>query len=172
MAIIVIDMLRGFLEKGYPLFCGTDSRKIILPIRNLLEKRIEKEKVIFLRDEHREDDPEFRVFPKHCLEGSIESQVVPELQEFWKKGIDVPKTRFSGFFGTNLDEILRKNTADDESITAVGVCTDICVMYTVADLRSRDYDVIVPADCVASFDKKAHKFALDHMEKILGAKVI
>jgi len=53
-----------------------------------------------------------------------------------------------------------------------GVCTDICVMHTVGDARDRDYEVEVPANCVATFNPKAHRFALEHMEKILGAKVV
>ena len=28
-AVLVIDMLRGFLEDGYPLYCGAKSRDII-----------------------------------------------------------------------------------------------------------------------------------------------
>ena len=171
MAIIVIDMLRGFLEKGNPLFCGNKSRRIIEPVRNLLIAREGKEALIFLRDEHKENDPEFRVFPKHCLEGSVESEIIPELIEFRDNGIDVPKTRFSGFYNTNLDDILKKNVPLDESVIVVGVCTDICVMYTSSDLRSRDYEVVVPVKCVASFNKNAHEFALNHMEKVLGVKL-
>jgi hypothetical protein len=30
----------------------------------------------------------------------------------------------------------------------------------------------VPADCVATFDQEAHRYALQHIEKILGAKVV
>jgi nicotinamidase-related amidase len=42
----------------------------------------------------------------------------------------------------------------------------------VADARARDYKVEVPADCVSSFDREACKWALGHMEKVLGARVI
>jgi len=42
---------------------------------------------------------------------------------------------------------------------------------TVADARNRDYPVEVPADCMASFDQEAHNFALNRMEKMLGAKI-
>lgn len=52
-----------------------------------------------------------------------------------------------------------------------GVCTDICVLHTAADARNRDYPVEVPADCVASFDARAHQWALRHMERILGARI-
>ena len=58
-----------------------------------------------------------------------------------------------------------------EKVVVMGDCTDICVLHTVADLRNRDYRVEVPADCVASFDAEQHAWALDHMEKILGAQI-
>ena len=54
----------------------------------------------------------------------------------------------------------------------MGVCTSICVMETVSDLRDRDFDVVVHKDAVADFDPEAHEWALQRMEKILGAKVV
>jgi nicotinamidase-related amidase len=45
-------------------------------------------------------------------------------------------------------------------------------MYTTADLRNRDYPVVIPANAVTSFDPEAHAFALKHMEKILGVDVV
>ena len=45
-------------------------------------------------------------------------------------------------------------------------------MHTTADARNRDYPVEVPVDGVASPDERAHRFALEHMEKVLGAKLI
>ena len=44
-------------------------------------------------------------------------------------------------------------------------------MHTTSDARNRDYQVEVPADCVASFDPDAHQWALRHLQRILGAKV-
>jgi nicotinate phosphoribosyltransferase len=52
------------------------------------------------------------------------------------------------------------------------VTTHICVLNAVIDARNRGYEVEVPVDCVSSFDRKAHVFALDYMEKVLGAKLI
>jgi nicotinate phosphoribosyltransferase len=42
----------------------------------------------------------------------------------------------------------------------------------VADVIDRGYQVEVPVDCVASFDERAHRFALEHIEKILGANLV
>lgn len=53
-----------------------------------------------------------------------------------------------------------------------GVCTDICVMHTTSDARNRDYAVEIPEDCVASFDGDAHRWALGHITRILGAQVV
>ena len=58
-----------------------------------------------------------------------------------------------------------------EKLIICGVLTDICVLHTTADARNRDYEVEVPVDCVASSDEAAHRFALEHMEKVLGAKL-
>ena len=45
-------------------------------------------------------------------------------------------------------------------------------MHTMVDLRNRNYSVVIPRDCVASFDPEAHECALKHMEKGLGAKIV
>ena len=41
-------------------------------------------------------------------------------------------------------------------------------MHTIADLHNRDYPVLVYANCVASFDKEAHAFALKHIRESIG----
>ena len=164
--VIVVDMLRGFLEEGHPLYCGPAAREIIPCVRRVLQRESEAgSTIIYLADTHEPDDKEFEMFPPHCVRGTSECEVIPELAEY--PGIVIPKTRYSGFFGTDLDERLRELAPD--KLIVVGVCTDICVMHTVADARNRDYAVEVPADCVASFDAEAHAFALKHMEKVLGA---
>ena len=45
-------------------------------------------------------------------------------------------------------------------------------MHTAADARNRDYDVEIATDGVATFDPEAHTYALQHMEKILGARLV
>jgi len=165
--ILIVDMLRGFLEEGFPLFCGHKAREIIPSVISLLEEK-KKAKIIYACDAHEPDDPEFKLFPPHCIKGTPEAEIIPELKSYPGKIIE--KTRFSALFNTELEDLLRK--ISPEEITVVGVCTHICILYTVADLRFRDYKVIVPEDCVASFDEKAHDFALKEMEKTLGATVL
>jgi len=167
--VIVVDMLRGFLEEGHPLYCGADARLIIPCIRELLQREMERgSHIIYLKDTHAPDDKEFEMFPVHCVQGTSECEIIPELAQF--EGEVIPKRRYSGFYATPLDARLKELQPD--KIIVVGVCTDICVMHTVADARNRDYVVEVPRDCVASFDPEAHAFALKHMEKVLGATIV
>ena len=167
-AVLVVDMVRGFLEEAYPLYCGARTRRIIPNVQRLLEQELTQgSTVFFLCDRHTPDDPEFRMFPPHCIEGTAEAELIPELARY--QGEVIPKRRYSGFFDTPLDEKLSKLKPD--KLIVCGVCTDICVLYTVADARNRDYQVEVPVDCVASFSEKAHHSALEHIEKTLGAKL-
>jgi len=168
-AVLVVDMLRGFLEEGYNLYCGDDSRKIIPNIQALLERETSRgSQIFYICDTHRPDDLEFQIFPVHCVEGTPESDVIPELAPY--PGERISKQRYSGFFNTNLEQKLKE--LNPEKIIVCGVCTDICVLHTTADARNRDYAVEVPSDAVATFDPDAHKWALQHMERIVGAKIV
>jgi len=167
--VIVSDMLRGFLEEGYPLYCGIEARSIIPNIQKLLERELQQDsKIFYLCDRHVSNDPEFKMFAPHCIEGTEESELIPELLQY--PGEIIPKRTFSSFYNTPLDKRLK--TIKPETIVVCGVTTHICVLNAVIDARNRSYDVEVPIDCVASFDRKAHSFALDYMEKVLGAKLI
>jgi len=167
-AVLVVDMLRGFLEEGYPLYIGEKNRRIIPNIQRLLQQELAKDsKIFFICDHHTPDDLEFRMFPPHCIEGTIEAEVIPELAKY--PGEIIPKKRYSGFFGTQLEKKLKQ--LKPEKLIICGVLTDICVMHTTADARNRDYEVEVPTDCVASPDEEAHRFALEHIDKVLGARL-
>ncbi len=168
-AVLVVDMVRGFCEEGGNLYTGESARRIVPVVRDLIEHESRLgSKIIFLCDHHEPDDLEFEMFPEHCVRGTSETEIIPELVEF--DGDVIPKQRYSGFFNTDLDQRLRE--LDPEKIIVCGVCTNVCVMHTVADARNRDYRVEVPADAVASYSEELHRFALDHIEQVLGAMVV
>ncbi|MBI2304126.1 MAG: cysteine hydrolase [Chloroflexi bacterium] len=167
--VLVIDMLRGFCEEGYPLYCGQRARQIIPRIQKLLERERKRgSHIFFICDQHKPDDLEFQMFPPHCIAGTVEAEVIPELASY--PGEVIPKARYSGFFGTDLEQRLKQ--LGPEKIVICGVCTNICVLHTAADARNRDYRVEVPVDGVATFDEEAHGFALEHMGKILGVRLV
>jgi len=167
--IMVVDMLKGFLEKGYPLYIGDSCRSILPDIQALLESETSRgSRIIFLCDNHSPDDLEFKMFSPHCIEGTEETAVIPELSSY--KGEIILKRRYSGFFDTVLERKLKEY--NPEKLIICGVLTNICVLHTAADARNRDYEVEIPVNCVASPDKTAHAYALQHMEKVLDVKLI
>ena len=168
--VVVTDMLRGFLEPGRPLDVGEAGRAILPAVRWRLEQeRARGTTILWIADNHAPDDAEFQMWPTHCIAGTDEAEIIPALADLVEPGNVVPKTRYSGFFGTDLDARLADLRPD--TVVVLGVCTDICVYHTAADARARDYHVVVPADCVATFDPVAHRFALDHLRRVLGATV-
>ena len=167
--LLIVDMVRGLLEEDYPLYCSAVARRIIPAVAQLAQReRAAGTPVLFACDCHTPGDPEFNQLPLHCLKGTPECEVLPELAAETDSRIE--KTTFSAFSGTELASRLKELNAD--TLVICGVSTDISVMHTVADARKLGYEVEVPVECVASFDQRNHLFALDHMERVLGARVI
>ena len=140
-ALLVTDMVVGFLEDGHNLYCGDEARGIIPNVQALIAReRAAGSAVFFICDNHDPDDLEFQMFPVHCVRGTDEPKVIAELDV--REGEYVPKKRYSGFFGTDLEARLAE--LKPEKVIVCGVCTDICVLHTTADARNRDYPVEVP----------------------------
>ena len=168
-AFLVIDMLKDFVDPGGKLYIGDEARRVIPAIKRAIEHARNKGcPVIYVCDRHLPDDPEFSMFPPHCIVGSEGAEVTEELKPMPGDRV-IPKRRYSAFFQTDLDLTLRELGVDE--LVILGVCTNICDLYTAADARMLGYKVTVLRECVASFDKEAHEFALKEMERTRGAKV-
>lgn len=169
-ALLVIDMLNDFMDPRGVLYCGDEARGIIPVIKTLVDQfAAHHELIVYLRDAHAEDDKEFELFAPHAVKGTWGSQIIPQLTPP-EGAIILDKTRFTGFYGNNLDKILA--SAEPHEVWVTGVVTSICVMDTSGDLRNRDYSVVIPVEAVADFDQEFHAFALKRMERVYGAKLI
>ena len=168
-ALIIVDMLNDFIDEKGALYCGSQARKIIPFVRDRLSTfRKNDDLVVYLQDSHAENDLEFTKFPKHCVTDTWGSEIIHEISPVLEEKI-ITKTRYSGFYGTDLDKILEE--ANPKEVEVVGVCTSICVMDTVGGLANRDYNVLVPAKGVADFDNTMHDFSLKRMKQVYGARV-
>ena len=173
--VLVVDMLRGFKDIGN--LANPRMERIIPNIENLIKRKTEEGwKIIFLADNHSENDEEFKLFPVHCVRGTEETEIIQELQKFVANGTIIHKTRYSGFHGTNLGKIIDQEKP--KNVIVVGVCTDICVFFTSYDLVRLGYKVIIPRDAVETYNIPAHKadeinrIFLEHMKNILGVKIV
>ncbi len=169
-ALFVIDMLKDFLNKNGALYCGDKSREIIPFVEEKIDEfHKEGNLVVFICDSHDENDLEFKMFPRHSVAGTEGAEIIDELPAE-PQDVIIKKTRYSAFYNTSLDAVLKDNKIDE--VHVVGVCTSICVMDTVGDLRDRDIRAFVYKKGVADLDEKAHQFSLKRMERIYGAKII
>ena len=168
--LMIIDMQKGFCVEGHSLYIGQKAQEIIPVIGQLIDDYNKRdEKVVFTGDFHDKEDAEFEMFPEHCVIGTEEVQIIPELYNTAQNKILIQKTRYSGFYQTNLEEII--NDIKPDLVELAGVCTNICVFFTCEELRNRDYKVRVIESGVASFDEQAHHFALNQMKTVLGAEI-
>ncbi|MBC2713660.1 MAG: cysteine hydrolase [Desulfosarcina sp.] len=168
-ALIVVDMLNDFIDEKGALYCGQRARDIVPFVRERLEAhRRAGSLVVYLHDAHAKDDLEFEKFPTHCVAGTWGSRIIDALAPQSGERV-LPKTRYSGFYGTELEKILAEY--GPEEVEVVGVCTSICVMDTVGGLANRDYRTTVPRVGVADFDAEAHRYALQRMERLYGATI-
>jgi len=169
-ALVVVDMIEDFAHDGGALYCGPSMARIVPVIQREIERsRAAGEPVVHLTDSHLPDDAEFEMFPPHAIVGTNGARIVAELAPA-AGDVVIPKRRYSGFFGTDLDITLREKGVD--TLRLVGDCTNICVLYTAADARNLGYAVEVVEDGVTSFDEEAHRGALRELEKTLGAKLV
>lgn len=168
-ALLIIDMLKDFIEEDGALTTGEAGRGIISFIQRKTEEfRAQGYPIIYVCDNHERDDREFDMFPPHCIAGTKGSEIIDELEVAEGDKI-IKKRRYSAFFGTDLDLYLREKEVNE--IHLVGVNTNICVLYSAADGRNINYKVTIYEKGVASFDANAHRFALKEAKDTLGCSI-
>jgi nicotinamidase-related amidase len=170
MAILVIDMQRDFIDPGAPIECP-GGREIIPAIRRLLDvARRGALPVIYTQEAHRRQGVDFGreldgEEPVHCVEGTPGVEIVPDLAPQPGDFVLV-KRRYSAFFATDLDLLLRGLGVDTLILT--GAATDVCVRATAQDAQQLNYWVVVPEECVAGTSVEQHRAALRNIAYILG----
>lgn len=170
-ALLIIDMLNDFVQKGSPLEVP-ETRRIIPRVKQrLLRARRKGIPVIYICDAHDKNDREFERmhWPPHAVKGSKGAEVVEELKPF-PGDIIVKKKSYSGFDRTTLNRILKKLGVEELILT--GCVTNICILYIAYEAVVRGYTVKVPKDCVAGLHEDDHNFALRQMGEVLGVEVI
>ncbi len=105
----------------------------------------------------------------HCVEGSPGAQFLDDLKpredEFY-----VPKRRYSAFFGTDLEILLKGLKV--ETLVLIGFLTDVCVHYSGADAHQHDYRIRVVRECVAGSSLEAHDASLNALEYLQRGAVV
>ncbi len=170
-ALIVIDIQKStFIDdskvRSIDNMPGYKPRMIAA--RDLVDAAHEsKVPVIFVQEVHRPDQVDFgRELDGdegiHCLEGDPRTEVAKDEMGYRKGDYIVPKRRYSAFFGTDFEILLRGLKVD--TLLLCGGLTDVCVHYTFVDGHQSDYFCRVVEDCVGGSSVQAHEAALKAME--------
>ena len=164
-AILVVDMLNDFVTGAL----GCDRGRAIVPATAKLLDAARKAgvPVIFCNDCHLKGiDRELTIWGDHAIKGTKGAEVIPELN-LCEKDYVVPKRRYSGFFQTDLDILLKELGV--KTVIMTGLHAHMCVRHTSADAFCLGYDVVVAKEATDSFTEEDYKIGLAYLKTCYGA---
>lgn len=157
-AVIVVDMENDFVEDSSPM-ASTQARDAIPQMQRVLRlARQTGMKVVYTTHAHREDGCDMGRFGDlyppiatgtSLVDGTRGVEIHSDLRPT-EGEIVIKKHRYSGFFGTDLDIILRSSGI--ETVIIMGTTTENCCHATARDAMFRDYFVVFLADATGTFD--------------------
>ncbi len=191
-AIVTIDMHRGHLDPVHATMPVSDEDRervvdstgrlleiargcsipvvhVILTLRPVESERIRSRFVpsrMVLSNEAPLTEARREGVP-HNIEGSIQTELVPELGPAEGDYVIDNKKTASAFVGTDLDNLLQ--TLGVKTVVAVGINTNTCVQCSAFDAVNLGYDVVVVSDCVASmYGNDLHVLGLENIRRCIG----
>lgn len=182
-ALFIVDMVVGFVYSG-----ALSSPRVAAIANNIAElnEKTKGYKKIFFLDNHEKDSQEFRYFPAHCIKGTEEAEIIPELRNIYSDDSNiyyVEKNSTNGFHSKRFQDWLKKYETKVDNYIIVGCVTDICILQFALSLKSYfnekniNKTIIVPKNCVETYDGGSHDgylmnlFALYNMH-ISGIEII
>ena len=159
-AILVVDMLNDFV---YGALACDRGKAIVEANAELLDAaRKAGVPVIFCNDAHRKGiDRELKLWGDHAIAGTPGAEVIPELK-LSEKDYVVPKRRYSGFFQTDLDILLKELGV--ETVVMTGLHTHMCVRHTSADAYCLGYNVVLAKEATDSFTEEDYINGLAYLK--------
>jgi nicotinamidase-related amidase len=124
---------------------------------------------IYVNDNFGRWQSDFRSVVEHCLNDGVRGEAVVRILQPDDDDYFVLKPKHSAFHATTLDTLLRYLGA--HTLIMTGIAGNICILFSANDAYMRDFDIIVPADCVVSNSDSENRYALEQMQKILKADI-
>jgi len=157
-AMIVVDMENDFVAAGAPMETPAGQQMLPTLKRALAFCRQVGIRIIYTTHAHRRDGCDMGLFddlwpPIASRAGLVDGEPGIEIYpEIGPQGNDIviKKHRYSGFYGTDLEIVLRGLGVDTVIIT--GVTTENCCHATARDAMFRDYKVVFLSDATGTFD--------------------
>lgn len=181
-AIFIVDMIKGFVKEG--ALHDEHIMEIVPDIIHRLNDHAQQHRY-FIVDSHAPDAIEFQAFPTHCVKGTSQVDIIDELQpyvamdETHGSPVIYEKNSTNASWIFDFDDI----AAHYDECIITGCCTDICIMQLAIGLKTymnehnHNVAVIVPRNCVATYDAPQHDAATFHemalrMMQMAGIQII
>jgi nicotinamidase-related amidase len=168
-ALLLIDVINDLEFEGGDALLGE-----ALPMGERLAALAQRARraglpVVYVNDNFGKWRSDFSKLLDHCLHDGVRGQKLAELLRPDGDDYFVLKPKHSGFFATTLDVLLRYLGVT--TVVLTGLTADNCVLFTASDAFLRDYHLVVPPDCVASENAEQTRRALEHMQRVLKARL-
>ncbi len=167
--LLVIDIQKGGAEGAAAVIPYMDGHAEVVANaeRVVAAARSAGVPIVFFQEAHRRSLVDFGreldgAEGVHCLEGDVATELVEQLRPSGPDEHFIAKRRYSCFFGTELQILLRGLRA--ETLVLVGALTDVCVHYTFADGHQHDFYMRVVQDAVIGSSLAAHNASLAAFE--------
>jgi nicotinamidase-related amidase len=169
VALLLIDVINALDFSG-----GEELLRHALPMAQKLAALKRRAKragvpVIYVNDNFGKWQSDFNKILEHCLEGDALGRPIADLLRPEEDDYFVLKPKHSGFFSTTLDILL--DYLEARTLVLTGLTGDICVLFTAHDAYMRDFNLVIPSDCVASNDPRENEYTLRKMERLLDADI-
>ena len=166
-ALIVVDMVYDFTDENGRVYYP-QNKQILPDIQKLIDLcRKNGALIIFMQHRYRKGKPDKNLvnMRPNCIEGSggenIDTSLIVKDEDYV-----IQKRRYSAFFGTDLDLVLREH--DIKNVIVAGTKTNCCIRATVSDAYHLDYNVYVVRECVATNDETVNNVHLTDINKYFG----
>ncbi|RIW27394.1 cysteine hydrolase [Bacillus salacetis] len=167
-ALLIIDILNPFdFEHGRTL--ASRTQQIVKPLKSLRNTcRQLHIPVIYINDHYNLWQADLKKIYEKCL-NELSQPVIEAL----KPGQDdyfLIKPKHSAFYGTALNTLL--HSLEVKTLILSGIAGNICVLFTANDAYMREFNLIIPEDCLASVSKDDNRYALEMMKNVLKADIL
>lgn len=186
LAFFDVDTQVDFMEPAGKLYV-LHAEEIIPNLVRLMEYARERNiPVISSADAHAPEDPEFKLWPSHCVAGTRGQQHIKETSlpgaltvsmrsgpfvapEKWPPQIIIEKDVYETTANPNFDLILQ--ALGPRRYVVFGVATEYCVRADVLALRERNKPVALVVDAIKAISEEGGRKALDEMTAA-GAELV
>jgi nicotinamidase-related amidase len=168
-ALVILDMISRWNFPDASALCE-HARRMTPHIARLKQRCLAaRVPVIYANDNSGQWRSDFKFVVNQSLEAGgpgsdITRQLEPGPEDYF-----VLKPKHSAFFATPLEILL--DHLRTKRLIIVGVAGDQCVLNTATDARMRDFEVVVPSDCIASLTPARNARAVEYLRDVLGLKV-